>query len=300
MKFCTRRFRVNSSTMGYSIASSVVFKKVKEALGLTRCVTFVSAAAPLSPDVKKYFFSVDLPVMEAFGMSEAAGAHTLCVLDGGFGMDTIGLTISGMKTKIHQPDNLGNGELCMYGRHIFMGYLNEHQKTIDTVDDEGWLHSGDIGKIDDKGLVYITGRLKELLITAGGENVAPVPIEQNIKAELQHISNCVLIGDKKKFLSLLITLKTEIDSEGTPKDELTNEVKGWLQTLGCPASTVSEVLADGPNPKLLKNIQGALDRVNAKAPSNAQKIQKFKILPSDFSVPTGELGKLLNPTLTQV
>lgn len=282
---------MNSNSWGYSVASSVIFKKVKDAIGLIKCKTFVSAAAPLAADIKKYFFSIDLPIMEAFGMSEAAGAHTLGVIDA-FGFDTIGPTIPGMQTKIIQPDNDGNGEICMYGRHIFMGYLGEKDKTHDSLDEEGWLHSGDIGRIDNKGLVYITGRLKELLITAGGENVAPVPIEQAVKAELLHISNCVLIGDRKKFLSLLVTLKTDVDvNTGTPLDALTNEVKAWLKQLGCPATTVTEVLKAGPDPKLLKAIQEGIDHVNKQATSNAQKIQKFALLPRDFSIPTEELGK---------
>lgn len=286
-------FRVNSNSWGYSVASSVIFKKVKDAIGLIKCKTFVSAAAPLSADIKKYFFSIDLPIMEAFGMSEASGAHTLAVLDA-FGFDTIGPTIPGMRTKVVQPDQDGNGELCLYGRHVFMGYLGEETKTNDSLDEEGWLHSGDIGRVDSRGLVYITGRLKELLITAGGENVPPVPIEQAVKAELLHISNCVLIGDKKKFLSMLVTLKTDVDvATGMPLDTLTSEVQGWLKQLGCPATTVAEVLKAGPDPKLLQAIQDGINKVNKQATSNAQKIQKFSILTQDFSIPTGELGKYL-------
>lgn len=140
---------------------------------------------------------------------------------------------------------------------------------------------------------FSLGRLKELLITAGGENVAPVPIEQIVKTELPNISNCILIGDKKKFLSLLVTLQTDVDAEtGTPLDTLSPSVKKWLSDLGCPADTVTELLKAGPDDRLIAAINEGMDRVNQQATSNAQRIQKVKILPVDFSVPTGELGKL--------
>jgi len=148
-----------------------------------------------------------------------------------------------------------------------------------------------LGRVDEKGFVYITGRLKELLITAGGENIPPVTIEQTVKHELPHISNAFLVGDKRKFLSLLVTLRSEIESrEGTPLDTLLPATQEWLKSLGCPATTVTEVLQAGPDPKLLAAIQAGIDRTNEKATSRAQRIQKFSILAVDFSVPTGELG----------
>lgn len=197
--------------MGYTLATSIIFKKIKQALGLDRCTHFFSAAAPLSTDIKKYFYSIDIPIYECFGMSEVTGAHTLCV-DGATNLETIGMTLPGMKSKIVNPES-GQGEICIYGRHVFMGYLNDLEKTNETFDADGWLHTGDMGRIDELGFVYITGRLKELLITAGGENIPPVQIEQQVKTELPCVSNAFLIGDKRKYLSLLISLQTEIDTE---------------------------------------------------------------------------------------
>lgn len=270
----------------------MIFKKIKQALGFNRCNLFVSAAAPISEDVKKYFLSIDLPIMEAFGMSETSGAHTICTYES-FGLNTIGWTLPGTKTKVIEPDENNQGEICLYGRNIFMGYLKDTEKTDEALDSEGWLHSGDLGTIDAKGFICITGRLKELIITAGGENIPPVLIEQLIQAELPHISNAFLVGDKRKFLSILLSLKTEIEAEnGAPLETLTPEVQKWLDSLGCPAITITEVLKAGPDKRLLDAIQEAINRVNQKATSNAQKIQKFAILPTDFSVATGELGKL--------
>jgi long-chain-fatty-acid--CoA ligase ACSBG len=234
--------------------------------------------------------SIDMPIMECMGMSEASGGHTLAT-DTAMNLDSVGMTIPGLRTDVKNIDADGQGELCMYGRHVFMGYLNELEKTKEAIDDDGWLHTGDLGRVDEKGFVYITGRLKELIITAGGENVAPVPIEQAVKQELSNISNVFLVGDRRKFLSVLLTLKTEVQPEdGTPYDTLLPPVQEWLKSLGCAATTVTEVLKAGPDPRLMSDLQAAIERVNQKATSRAQKIQKITILPADFSVATGELG----------
>lgn len=228
--------------------------------------------------------------MEAFGMTELSGAHTLSTEDN-YGLETLGPAIPGTKSKTINIDDQGNGEICVTGRHVFIGYLNDKENTDKTIDEEGWLHTGDTGTVDSKGFVSITGRLKELIITAGGENIAPTVIEHTVKAEIPQISNAFLIGDKRKYLTVLLSLKTEIDSEtGAPLEKLTPAVQNWLKQLGCPASTVTEVLEAGPDPKLHAALKEAIDRVNQQAISNAQRIQKLSILPNDFSIPTGELG----------
>lgn len=281
-----------SESYRYKFYRWLIFNRIKTALGLDRCKYFMSAAAPLSVEVKKYFLSIDIPVTEAFGMSECAGGHTLANVND-LKLEGVGKTIPGAETKLDNPNEDGHGEVCMRGRHVFMGYLNEPEKTKNALDPEGWLHTGDIGTIDKNGHLHITGRIKELLITAGAENIAPVPIEHLVKKELPFISNAQLIGDKRKFLSILLCLKTEVDAEtGAPLDQLTKEVKDWSRSLGCEVNTVTEVLSK-PNPQMYAAIQEGFDRVNAQAVSNAQKIQKFAILPADFSVATGELGPTL-------
>jgi long-chain-fatty-acid--CoA ligase ACSBG len=208
-----------------------------------------------------------------------------------FRIGSVGREFPGVSTVINNPDEDGNGEILMDGRHVFMGYLNMDDVTQETIDEKGRLHSGDIGRIDEDGFMYVTGRIKELIITAGGENVPPVPIEDRLKAELPAVSNCMLIGDKRKFLSLLITLKTEINEDTQePTEKLLPVVLNWCRSNDSPAMTVGDVQHDVA---LLKSIQAAIDRVNKSATSRAQCIQKWCILPRDFSVFGGELGPTL-------
>jgi long-chain-fatty-acid--CoA ligase ACSBG len=243
----------------------------------------------MSVDTKKYFMSLDMPIVEAFGMSESTGGHCMGnVHDPTF--ESIGRNAPGTQTKIVNTDDKGHGEICLRGRHVFMGYINEMEKTIDAIDEEGWLHTGDIGYVDNDGYIFITGRLKEIIITAGGENIPPVHIEDLVKSECSVISNALLIGDKRKFLSMLITLKTEVDGEGTPRNELAPETIKWLESMDLKYTTLKEVLSAGPEPKVMGAIQDAINRANKNSISNAQKVQKFAILPHDFSIPTGELG----------
>ena len=185
----------------------------------------------------------------------------------------------------------GTGEVCFRGRHVFMGYLNNAEKTVEAIDADGWLLSGDVGEVDHAGFLRITGRIKELLITAGGENVAPVPIENALKQALPILANAMVIGDRRKFLSVLLCLKTTVNAETQlPEDTLTPDVVAALRALGCSASTVAEAQASEP---LKKHLQAGLNAANEQAVSQASKVQKFAILPRDFSVPGGELGPTL-------
>uniref|UniRef100_A0A182NTC4 long-chain-fatty-acid--CoA ligase n=1 Tax=Anopheles dirus TaxID=7168 RepID=A0A182NTC4_9DIPT len=277
----------------YRLVKNFILSKVKDALGFSRCLTLATAAAPMDRETKKYFMSLDLPINEAFGMSESSGAHSLTAPDS-YNFDTIGKPLLGCETKIDKPDERGHGEICMRGRHILMGYIGEEGKTHDAIDEDGWLHSGDVGYLDEAGFMYITGRIKELIITAGGENIPPVHVENLVKNELPYVSNAFLVGDKRKFLTMLITLKTQMNLDtGAPKDELTPETILALKELGVEYGKLSEIHAAGPCPKVLKALQEGIDRANQKAISNAQKIQKFALLTADFSVPGGELGPTL-------
>ncbi|XP_077988880.1 long-chain-fatty-acid--CoA ligase ACSBG2-like isoform X2 [Glandiceps talaboti] len=280
----------HSLPWGWTLANMLVFKRVRAALGLDRCHLCFNGAAPISRDTLDYFMSINIPIYDIYGMSESSGPHTIS-LPGAFRIGSAGREFPGVSTKLADPDKDGNGEICYSGRHVFMGYLKMEEKTRDAIDDEGWLHSGDIGKKDDKGFLYITGRIKEILITAGGENVPPVLIEDIIKAETPIIGNCMLIGDRQKFLALLVTLKCEVDPDSQePEDKLTSEAISIAKALGCDATTVTEAKTDE---KIMKAIQDGIDRYNKKATSRAQKVQKYAILDHDFSVPGGEFGPTL-------
>ncbi|XP_054458438.1 long-chain-fatty-acid--CoA ligase ACSBG2 [Anoplopoma fimbria] len=288
--------------LSYQIAKKFVFKKVRKALGLDRCSKCYTGAAPITKDTLEFFLSLDIPLYELYGMSESTGPHTISVAEA-FKLTSCGKEIPGCKTKLHNPDEEGNGEICFWGRHVFMGYLNMPDKTEESVDAEGWLHSGDLGKHDQNGFLYITGRIKELIITAGGENIPPVPIEDAVKEAVPLISNAMLIGDKRKFLSMLLTIKCQVNLEsGDPEDELTPEAIELCRKLGSNTTRVSEI-AGGRDRVIHAAVQKGINKVNEEAASNAQRIQKWIILDHDFSLTGGELGptmKLKRPVVVKM
>ncbi|KAM4745897.1 long-chain-fatty-acid--CoA ligase ACSBG2-like [Anableps anableps] len=280
----------NMVPWGFMLANNLVFKRVRDALGLDRCKLCCTGAAPITKETLDYFMSLNLPVKELYGMSESSGPHSVSINE--FRIGSCGKVMPGCKTKLENLDADGNGEICFWGRHVFMGYLNMPDKTAESLDKTGWLHSGDLGKHDEDDFLYITGRIKELIITAGGENIPPVPIEDAIKFEVPIISNAMLLGDKQKFLSMLLTLKCVTDDNGDPTDDLSPEALDFCQQHGIKATKVSEIVAN-EEPAIYKAIQEGMERVNATATSNAQKVQKWVILERDFSISGGELGPTL-------
>lgn len=140
---------------------------------------FFFGAAPMKKTSIEYFASLDIPIFNIYGMSETTGGTTSHTIDN-FKLESAGYANPGTEMKIHNPDENGEGEICMRGRNTMMGYLKNQQATKETIDDKGFVRSGDRGKIID-GHLYITGRIKEIIIGAGGENIAPVPIEDRFK-----------------------------------------------------------------------------------------------------------------------
>ena len=271
--------------------ASAFLSVVHKAIGLGKVKACFTAAAPIAKETLEYFASLNIPVYEVFGQSECTGPHTVSHA-GAWRIGYCGRPLKGTVTKI------GPGrELCYGGRHIFMGYMYNPEKTVDTFDAEGFLRSGDIADFDDNddtvnfpngpsGFMKITGRIKEIIITAGGENVAPVIIEDEMKKTMSAISNAVTIGDQRKFLSLLITLKTDAKDAQLLDSEAVLEGK----KIGSTANTVAEVMTCA---KWKKYFDDGIRDANTRAISNAQKINKWRILPEDFS----EAGGELTPTL---
>jgi len=291
-----------SNGVCFSLANQIVYKKVKVALGLDRCKFYFSGGAPISRHTMEFFLSLNITLSEVYGLSESSGPHTICPW-WEYRFMSIGREFPGARTMIANPDKDGNGELCMAGRHIFMGYLNMEDKTREVFDEEGWLYSGDVGRRDADGYYFITGRLKELLITSGGENIPPVLIEDQVKEALPCVSNCMLIGDKRKYLTLLITLKTDADKDTMePLDSLSTPALEWCRGVGSSSRTVSEILRE-KDPAVMRGIDAGIRKVNSAAVSRAQMIQKWRIVPRDFSIPGGELGptlKLKRPVVLEM
>ena len=279
---------------GYWLANKLVLSKIKDALGLDQCKGCFTAAAPISLDTLMYFASLDIPIFEVFGQSECTGPHTVsgpsC-----WKIGTCGRPMKGTESMLVPS----TGELCYRGRHIFMGYMHMPDKTAETIDADGYLHSGDVAAFDEdndtdnkgpSGFMRITGRIKELLITAGGENIPPVLIENEVKGACVAVSNCMLIGDKRKYLTLLVSLKVTVDADALPTDILAPDALFIGKDIGSTATTYTEAKVD---PLWKKCIDDAVKVANSKTTSNAQIIQKWTWLTTDFSEKGGEL----TPTL---
>ena len=298
----------------YKIADKLVLSKIKAKLGLQCCKFAFTGAAPISTETLSYFGALGIQVNEVYGMSECSGATTWST-DACHIWGSCGFALPGCEVKIFKKtsDNSAGiecqkaptirttgdeyeGEICYRGRHIMMGYLanpdlgESHMALIrgkvdEAIDDNGWLHSGDKGLMTTTGMLKITGRYKELLIGAGGENVAPVPIEDACKEACPAISNIMMFGDRKPFLSALVTLR----AEGNPGETRGTDVLA-CSIPGSSATTITEARKD---PAVIKYITGCITEGNKAAPNNASTIKKFTILPWDFSVQGGELTSTL-------
>lgn len=271
------------------LADYLVLAKVRQALGFAKCQKSFYGAAPMATDTQHFFLGLNMPLYSGYGLSETSGPHFMSS-PRNYRLYSSGKVVPGCRAKLVNQDAEGNGEVCLWGRTVFMGYLNMEDKTREAIDADGWLHTGDVGRLDADGFLYITGRLKELIITAGGENVPPMPIEEAVKTELPIVSCAMLIGDQRKFLCMLLTLKCTLDPETSdPTDNLTEQAVEFCQQVGSKASTVSDIVGKKDR-AVYQAIEEGIQRVNRNAAARPYHIQKWAILQRDFSISGGELG----------
>ena len=273
-----------------AIFKKLVFEKsFKQGLGLDNTEIFATAAAPMNPEVHKWFHAIHIDVTEIYGMTEDTGPATIGIPNHAIDyvknmfksgsvpipevlnpIGKVGIPLAGTEVKV-----LEDGELCIKGKHVASGYYKLEEETKETFDNDGWLHTGDLAEIDENGYVKIVGRKKEIIITSGGKNIAPVEIEDYVKPHTLVGQICV-VGDGKKFLSALIVL----DGDGGAEK--------WAEENG-----VEYNIRDmSKNSKVVEAIQEQIDEANSKV-ARVQQIKKFTLLENEWTDSSGEL----TPTL---
>ena len=249
----------------HALFDRLVYGRLRGALG-GRCRWAISGGAPLGKRLAHFYRGIGLTILEGYGLTETAPAVTGNV-PSALRVGTVGRPQPGVTVRITD-----DGEILVKGDLVFQGYWNNQEATAEVLDADGWFHTGDLGELDDDGYLRITGRKKEIIVTAGGKNVSPAVLEDRLRGH-PLVSQTVVVGDGKPFIAALVT----IDEEAWPK---------WLSTNGKPAdATVADLRADED---LRNEIQQAVDDANL-AVSHAEAIKVFRILPTDWSEETGEI-----------
>lgn len=249
----------------HAVFDRLVYSKLRAALG-GRCVAAISGGAPLGERLGHFFRGAGVTIYEGYGLTETTAG--VCVnTPEHLRVGTVGRPVGGCAARIAD-----DGELLVRGGVVFRGYWNNDTATKEAIDNDGWFHTGDIGEIDDAGFVSITGRKKELIVTAAGKNVAPAVLEDRVRANWL-VGQVLVVGDQQPFIAALVT----IDPEALPQ---------WLSEHGRPAQTALRDVVD--DPQLQAVVQGAVDEAN-KAVSHAEAIKKFTILADDWTEEGGQL-----------
>jgi long-chain acyl-CoA synthetase len=253
----------------HALFDKLVYTRLRAALG-GRCIGAVSGGAPLGERLGHFFRGAGVVVYEGYGLTETTAAAAVNHEDA-LKIGTVGRPLPGVEAAVAD-----DGEVLIRGGIVMRGYWKNEDATKEAIDAEGWFHTGDLGELDDDGFLRITGRKKEILVTAGGKNVAPAVLEDRLRAHAL-VSQCIVVGDQRPFIGALITL----DEEALP---------GWLEQKGKPADTPIEQLLDDDD--LKAEIDAAVADAN-KAVSKAEAIRKYRILSSDFTEENG----MLTPSL---
>jgi long-chain acyl-CoA synthetase len=248
-------------------ADQQIFARVRQLFG-GEVRQAVSGAAPIAPEILEFFYAAGVPVLEGWGMTESTGVGTVGTLDE-FRFGTVGKPVPHCEIRIAEEDN----EILMRGPHVFREYWQNPEATAETLVD-GWLHTGDVGELDEDGFLKITGRKKDIIITAGGKNLTPSNLENDLK-QSPFISQAVMYGDRKPYPVALVTLDPE-------------EILPWAKEHGLP-----EDLAElSKREEVREIVQKELDRANSNY-AQVEQVKRFEIMDHDLSIESGEL----TPTL---
>jgi long-chain acyl-CoA synthetase len=247
----------------HAVFSRLVYGKLREALG-GRCEFAVSGGAPLGDRLGHFYRGIGVTVLEGYGLTETTAALTFNQPDA-LKIGTVGRPMPGTAVRVAE-----DGELLFRGAQVFVGYWKNDTATAEVLEGDGWFHTGDVGEVDDEGFVRITGRKKEILVTAGGKNVAPAVLEDRVRAHAL-VDQCLVVGDGQPFIAALVTLDREA-------------VDAWSAQHGKSAKV--EDLVDDPD--LLAQVQAAVDDAN-KAVSKAEAIRKFRVLATEWTEEGGQL-----------
>ncbi|KAM7337570.1 hypothetical protein ACRRTK_003689 [Alexandromys fortis] len=261
------------------LADYLVLAKVRQALGFAKCQKNFYGAAPMTAETQRFFLGLNIRLYAGYGLSESTGPHFMSS-PYNYRLYSSGKLIPGCRVKLVNQDADGIGEICLWGRTIFMGYLNMEDKTCEAIDSEGWLHTGDMGRLDSDGFLYITGRLKGVQLYLGSK-------------EALVLCGCprwLYLPVSLKSKTLALEQQCTLDPETSePTDNLTEQAVEFCQRVGSKASTVSEIVGQRDE-AVYQAIQEGIQRVNANAAARPYHIQKWAILKRDFSISGGELG----------
>ncbi len=247
------------------LLDKIVLSKVREQLGMDQVDIAITAAAPISPDLLKFFLTIGVPLYEIYGMSENTGPATT-TLPGEVKLGSVGKPFPGVEVK-----TADDGELIMRGGHVTKGYYKLDQETREAYDEDGWLHTGDLARIDDDGFVWIVGRKKEIIITAAGKNIAPAKLETAL-GNHPLISKAAMIGDQRKFLSMVIALDPE-------------EAPAWAEAHGIEYTDLADF---AELPEVQEEIARAVNEANESV-ARAEQVKKWLIVPDEWSPESGEV-----------
>ncbi|KGH47328.1 long-chain fatty acid--CoA ligase [Modestobacter caceresii] len=249
----------------HALFDKLVYGKLRAALG-GRCAGAISGGAPLGERLGHFFRGIGVTIFEGYGLTETTAAAAVNH-DAALRIGTVGRPLPGVDAAIAD-----DGEVLLRGGIVMRGYWKNEQATTEAIDADGWFRTGDIGELDAQGFLRITGRKKEILVTAGGKNVAPAVLEDRLRAH-KLVSQCLVVGDQRPFIAALVTL----DVEALPT---------WLKAQGKDTSLTPEQLRD--DPELLAELDTAVAEAN-KAVSQAEAIKKFRVLSDDFTEDNGTL-----------